>query len=83
MSESTAPYPRPRIVAWAMFLFFLTSIASVMDRKIISLLVDPLRADLGVSDVEIGILQGAAFAICYTHAPSRSASGRTATAAAR
>lgn len=66
MSESTAPYPRPRIVAWAMFLFFLTSIASVMDRKIISLLVDPLRADLGVSDVEIGILQGAAFAICYT-----------------
>lgn len=37
-----------------------------LDRQVISLLVDPLKADLGVTDVEISYLQGAAFVIFYT-----------------
>jgi len=37
-----------------------------LDRQIINLLVEPLKADLGISDVDISFLQGAAFVIFYT-----------------
>jgi MFS family permease len=36
-----------------------------LDRQIISLLVQPLKADLGISDTQIGILQGPAFGLFY------------------
>lgn len=37
-----------------------------LDRQIINLLVEPLKADLQISDVDISFLQGAAFVIFYT-----------------
>jgi MFS family permease len=36
-----------------------------LDRQILTLLVDPIREDLGVSDVEIGFLQGLGFTLFY------------------
>jgi len=39
---------------------------SFIDRSIIALLVGPIRADLGISDTQIGLLHGLAFAIFYT-----------------
>src|SRR5258706_14623005 len=44
------------------FLYVL----SLMDRQIIALMVTPLRRDLGLTDVEIGLLEGFAFVIMYT-----------------
>jgi len=41
-------------------------IFSFIDRQIISLLVEPIKRDLQVSDTQIGLLQGFAFAIFYT-----------------
>src|SRR3546814_17042087 len=38
---------------------------SYLDRQIISLMVDPIRQDLNISDFQIGILQGVAFALFY------------------
>lgn len=38
---------------------------SFVDRVILALLVQPLKADLGVSDVQLGILFGPAFAVFY------------------
>ncbi len=46
-------------------MFFLANIVSILDRQILYLLVDPLRHDLGVTDVQISLLEGAAFSICY------------------
>ena len=37
-----------------------------LDRQIVSLLVDPIRADLGVSDLQISFLQGLGFVLFYT-----------------
>lgn len=37
-----------------------------LDRQIISLLVEPLKADLRISDIDVSFLQGAAFVIFYT-----------------
>src|SRR5688572_4369774 len=50
---------------WAVFVFFLAAILSYTDRQILSLLVDPIRAGLNLSDVQLGILHGTAFAVLY------------------
>lgn len=41
------------------------SVVSFIDRQIISLLVEDLRRDLGLSDTAIGLLQGLSFALFY------------------
>jgi MFS family permease len=47
-------------------VLFAMYLLSLMDRQILSLLVDPIRADLGLSDTGISLLQGIAFALFYT-----------------
>jgi len=39
---------------------------SFVDRQILSLLVGPVKHDLGISDTQIGLLQGLAFSLLYT-----------------
>ncbi len=43
----------------------LTLILSFIDRFVINLVVDPIRSELGLSDVEISLLQGAGFALIF------------------
>ncbi len=50
------------VVLLLMFAYML----SFVDRQIISLLVDPIRADLQITDTQISLLQGLAFALFYT-----------------
>ena len=50
---------------YALIVFLLAYILSFVDRQILALMVDPIRQDLGLSDVEVGLLQGFAFAILY------------------
>jgi len=59
-------YPSP-LVAWAVVaVLFVAYIFSFIDRMIIGLLVEPLKADLGLTDTQVSLLQGFAFAIFYT-----------------
>jgi MFS family permease len=52
---------------WGTVFVLLTAYAiSFVDRQIVSLLVGPLRADLGLGDTQIGLLQGPAFGLFYT-----------------
>ena len=37
-----------------------------VDRQILSLLVAPIKRDLGISDTRVSVLQGLAFALLYT-----------------
>lgn len=43
----------------------LASALSFLDRLILALLIDPIRADLALSDTEVSLLAGTAFASCY------------------
>lgn len=43
----------------------LASSFSFLDRMVLSLLIDPIRADLGLTDSEVSLLAGFAFASCY------------------
>ena len=53
--------------AWyAVFVLLLAYVLSFVDRIILSLLVTPIKADLGTTDAQMGLLMGFAFAIFYT-----------------
>ena len=43
----------------------LAGIVSYIDRQVINLLVEPIKADLAVTDVQISLLQGFSFALFY------------------
>ncbi len=51
---------------WAVTVFATIAVISYTDRQVLSLLVDPLHRDLGVSDTQLSVLQGAAFAVLYS-----------------
>ena len=67
MSERTeAPYP-PAWVAWlTIALLLVFNIVSLMDRQILSLLAVEVQKDLRLTDVQLGLVQGLAFALFYS-----------------
>lgn len=53
--------------AWAMVIgLHLAYLVSFMDRTILSLVIEPIRIDLELSDTQIGLLLGLAFGLLYT-----------------
>lgn len=50
---------------WAVFILFICYTFSYIDRSILSLLVGPVKRDLGLADWQFGLLSGAAFGIFY------------------
>lgn len=50
---------------WALSLLSALYVLSFVDRVILALLVSPLKADLQVTDVQLGLLFGPAFAVFY------------------
>ncbi len=50
---------------WMIFVLWILYVNSFIDRLVLVMLVDPIKADLGLSDVQMGILLGPAFAISY------------------
>lgn len=66
MSMNVAPDKPVGASAWTT-LSILTTLYCFgsLDRQMISLLVEPIKADLGFSDMQIGVLQGAAFALFF------------------
>lgn len=63
--SAASRYPSARTAWWSMTVIFLASVVSVIDRGILNIVVDPVRHDLGISDVQMSLLQGLAFGIFY------------------
>jgi MFS family permease len=61
-----APYPAPAIGWYATVVLAALYWLSVLDRFIISLLVDPIKKDIGLTDVQFGMLHGLAFVGSFT-----------------
>lgn len=51
---------------YVLFVLLLAYIFSFIDRQILSLMVGPIRRDLQISDFEMSLLQGWAFALFYS-----------------
>lgn len=54
--EDIAPFPRPAYAWWVVFVLGLALIVSYIDRHIVSILVEPIKRDLGISDASAGWL---------------------------
>ena len=64
--EPTAARPRVSAYAWyALVLFVIVYIFNFIDRQIVSILAESIKADLKLDDAQIGFLYGTAFAIFY------------------
>ncbi|MFO1457078.1 MAG: MFS transporter [Steroidobacteraceae bacterium] len=64
-ATSAPPWPSAA-AAWGMIaVLFFASMVSTLDRALINLVVDPLKHDLVLTDVQISLLQGLAFGIFY------------------
>ena len=62
----TDAYPPPRYAWYVVGVLALANASAFIDRQILGLLVGPIRRDLGISDAQMGILYGLAFALFYT-----------------
>jgi MFS family permease len=60
-----ASYPKPAYAWFVVALLFGAAIISYTDRQVLSLLVDPVRRDLNISDTQVSLLIGSAFAVIY------------------
>ena len=59
--------PRSKGYAWYTVLVLTVCYTlSFIDRQILSLLVGPIKADLRISDTQVGLLGGLAFSLFYT-----------------
>src|SRR5690554_3857059 len=50
---------------YALGVLFLVYLVNFVDRQILSILANDIKADLGLTDAELGFLYGTAFAIFY------------------
>ncbi len=60
------PWPNPLYSWYVVGVLMLAYTNSFIDRQILSLLVEPLRQDLNISDTQVSLLAGLAFTIFYT-----------------
>ena len=63
--ESSLDYPAPAIAWTTVAVLSLTYMFSFMDRQILVLLVEPIKHDLQISDTQVSLLTGFAFAVVY------------------
>ncbi len=63
-TSQTAPSPRYR--AWVLAMLFLVYAFNFLDRQIIAILAIPIQAELDLSDRQLGLLGGIAFAALYS-----------------
>lgn len=71
MSDSTEHGDDPalqvggRYAKYVLFVLVIVYIFNFIDRQILSILAEEIKADIGISDAEIGFLYGTAFAVFY------------------
>lgn len=66
ISALQVQYPPRSQAIYACTILFLGYTLAFVDRNVVSLLVVSIEHDLGLSDVQMGLLQGTAFAIFYS-----------------
>ena len=60
------PYPSIKYAWYVVAVLTFVYVFSFIDRQILNLLVKPIRRDLGISDTQMSLLMGLAFALFYT-----------------
>jgi MFS family permease len=66
VTNEDSNWPSAGVAWYAVAILFIAYTFSFADRFILSLLIEPIKQDLQLSDTEISLLHGFAFAIFYT-----------------
>lgn len=66
MATAPAPAAVPRSVRTTLWILLIVYIFNFIDRQIVNILAEPIARDLGLSDTQIGLMTGLAFALFYT-----------------
>lgn len=66
IDANSEAYPHPVYAWYVVFILMVAYTFSFIDRQILNLIIEPVRADLQISDTQISLLQGLAFALFYT-----------------
>lgn len=64
-TPTTPPYPNPTYAWYVVFVLMLAYVFAFLDRQILALLVEPIKRDIGVTDFQMSLLLGPAFAFFY------------------
>jgi len=64
--ENGQAYPSPGYAWYVVGVLMLANVSGFVDRQILSLLVIPIRRDLGISDTQMSLLLGLSFALFQT-----------------
>lgn len=62
--KAEAPYPRPLYAWFVVGVLIIAALIAFIDRQVVAIVVEPMKADLGVGDAQIGWLYGV-FAVFY------------------
>ena len=54
---------RRGVAGYSLLLLFLANVLNVADRALLGIVVDPVKADLGLTDTQISIVSGTAFVL--------------------
>ena len=65
-NKNEASYPKPAYAWYVVVLMMFFYVLSFMDRQIIAVLIDPIKADLDLSDVQISLIGGVSFGLFYS-----------------
>ena len=65
MAQSEKSYPSPRYAWYMVVILTIAYVLSFVDRYILGLLIEPIKADLELTDTQIGYLLGLAFSVFY------------------
>lgn len=65
MTAATPPLISDSVKRYTLGVLVVVYTFNFIDRQILSILIEPIKADLGVSDFGMGLLSGTAFAVFY------------------
>lgn len=66
MASAAAHAPAERSVKFVLWTLLVVYIFNFIDRQIVNILAEPIALELGLSDTQIGLMTGIAFALFYT-----------------
>lgn len=66
MSTGAQTAHDPKAVRIMLITLLVVYVFNFLDRQIVNILAEPIRKDLGLSDTQIGLMTGLAFALFYT-----------------
>jgi MFS family permease len=64
-AQSAMPWPARKDAHFSLFVMVIVVMFTVLDRTVMSLLIQPIKEDYGLTDSQIALLLGAAFSLPY------------------